>query len=238
MWEWFQETDRTVVLWLNQFVGRSDLLDRTADGLVSTYLISSMLLVACICYLWFRKAGALRGTERQMIIAEFMGICFAGPVSRVLQLLLRFHPRPFHTPDLHFHVPAIVDPAEFNLWSSFPSDHAALYYALAFMILLHSRALGIAAMVVSSAAVLPRVYLGYHWPSDILGGAVVGVLCVLACRRATPWVVISKVTGWEKNAPYMFYTAAFLICYQIGTLFEETRRLGTGLKQILGHYGL
>ena len=174
--------DRTVVSFLNQFVNRSELLDRGAGVVVSTYLISSMLLIACICYLWFREAGTLGNNERPMMVREFVGVCVAGPLSRCLQLLLKFHPRPFHDSALHFRVPAGVHPDEFNHWSSFPSDHAAVYFALAALIIFHSRRLGVIAWIVSAIAVFPRVYLGYHWPSDIVGGAIVGVACVWMSR--------------------------------------------------------
>lgn len=230
----FGEWDRALLLWLNQYAGRNEVFDRAANVLVSTYLLSSMPLLACICYLWFRKAGGEAGKERRLLLSAFAGVCLAGPVSRGLQLILKFHPRPFHNPGVHFRVPAGVDPSEFNHWSSFPSDHASMYFALAFMIFLHSRRWGVLAWMLSTLAVLPRIYLGYHWPSDILAGALVGAGCVWACRKLIPQPVTSRVLRWEQNAPYVFYAMAFLVCYQVGTLFEEARRLGTDVTRAVG----
>jgi len=64
---------------------------------------------------------------------------------------------------------------------SFPSSHAVNSFAAATLFALHYRrwvawlAFGLAALVSYS-----RIYLGLHYPSDVLGGAVIGVLCALA----------------------------------------------------------
>ena len=191
-------------------------------------------MIACICYLWFREAGVLGNADRPMMVREFVGVCVAGPLSRCLQLLLKFHPRPFHDSALHFSVPAGVHPDEFNHWSSFPSDHAAVYFALAALITFHSRRFGVMAWIVSAVAVFPRVYLGYHWPSDIVAGAVVGVGCVWMSRKLIPAPAVARTLRWEQSVPYVFYTAGFLLLYQVGTLFEEVRRVGSGLTQAFG----
>jgi membrane-associated phospholipid phosphatase len=223
-----------IVSFLNQFVNRSVLLDRAAGVLVSTYIFTSMLLLAFICYLWFRETGVIGNSERPMIVREFIGVCVAGPLSRCLQLLVNFHPRPFHDASLHFRVPAGVDPQEFNHWSSCPSDHAAVFVALAVLITFHSRRLWVIAWVVSAVAVFPRVYLGYHWPSDIVAGAAVGIGCIWVSRRFVPASAVARILNWEQRIPASFYTTVFLLCYQVGTLFEEARRFGTGLKLALG----
>ncbi len=228
--------DRTIVTFLNQFVNRSELFDRGAGVVVSTYLLSSIPLLACICYLWFRETGILGNTGRPMIVREFVGVCVAGPLSRCLQLLMRFHPRPFHDSSLLFRVPVGVEPHEFNHWSSFPSDHAAVYFALATLIAFHSRRLGVLAWIISAIAVFPRVYLGYHWPSDILAGMVIGAGCVWMSRKVIPASAVARTLNWEQNVPYVFYTTVFLLFYQVGTLFEEARRLGMGLTQAIGRH--
>jgi len=64
---------------------------------------------------------------------------------------------------------------------SFPSSHAVNNFAAATLFALHYRrwvpwlAFGLAALVSYS-----RIYLGLHYPSDVLGGAVIGILCALA----------------------------------------------------------
>ena len=59
-----------------------------------------------------------------------------------------------------------------------------LFFALCVPLWMRSRWLGAAATIWTLLAIcLPLLYLGYHWPSDIFAGAVVGVaLMLLLCR--------------------------------------------------------
>ena len=62
---------------------------------------------------------------------------------------------------------------------SFPSAHATSSFAVATAMVRVDPAMG-AAFVVAFALALGRPYLGMHYPSDVLAGAVLGVLLGLA----------------------------------------------------------
>lgn len=59
---------------------------------------------------------------------------------------------------------------------SFPSGHAAMFFALALAILYLHKKLGWWYLVSAFVVSLARVFAGVHWPSDILGGFVVASL--------------------------------------------------------------
>lgn len=59
--------------------------------------------------------------------------------------------------------------------SSFPSGHAAFYFAIATVVFFHNKKAGIAFLAVAFLISLARVFVGIHWPSDILAGAAVGI---------------------------------------------------------------
>ena len=60
--------------------------------------------------------------------------------------------------------------------ASFPSGHAAVYFAIAFAVYFSNKTLGWILLATAGIFGLARVYAGVHYPSDILGGAVVGFI--------------------------------------------------------------
>ena len=55
---------------------------------------------------------------------------------------------------------------------SFPSDHAAAAFAIAFAILAFSRRAGMRFLVAATLIGLSRIALGLHYPSDVIAGRV------------------------------------------------------------------
>ena len=116
-------------------------------------------------------------------------------------------------------------------WSSFPSDHAVLFFTIATGIFFVSRPLGGLALAwVASAICFPRLYLGVHWPTDILGGAVLGVSIAQIGRFSAvrEWVR-RMTTRWHRDHPGLFFAGLFLLTYQISNLFNDIRDFLRGL---------
>ena len=60
--------------------------------------------------------------------------------------------------------------------ASFPSGHAAVSFAAAYVIYRYNRVHGIVAYVVATLIALSRLYLLLHFPTDVIGGIVIGTL--------------------------------------------------------------
>ena len=124
-------------------------------------------------------------------------------------------------------VPLPVDPETLNTFSSFPSDHAMLFFALSVPLWRRAAWLGVAAMLWTALVIcLPRIYLGYHYPSDVLAGAILGVICMLllsALARRTR--LPDQAVRLADQRPAAFYAVAFIVCFELATLFADARHL-------------
>ena len=100
---------------------------------------------------------------------------FAAIVSRfVFTEIIRYVlpiSRPFVDNDVNLLIYHIASP-------SFPSGHAAFYFALSAVIFFKNRKAGIAAFGASFLICMARVFCGIHWPLDIVVGFVVGIYTV------------------------------------------------------------
>jgi len=59
--------------------------------------------------------------------------------------------------------------------ASFPSGHAAFFFALSLVVYRYNKKAGIGFFIASFLISISRVFVGIHWPSDILVGAIVGI---------------------------------------------------------------
>lgn len=66
---------------------------------------------------------------------------------------------------------------------AFPSGHTSTAFACATVLAWSDRRLAIPAYVLATLIGISRVYVGVHWPLDIIGGAVLGTLVATALLR-------------------------------------------------------
>jgi membrane-associated phospholipid phosphatase len=199
------------------------LVVRALGFVADAEVLKGGLLVALLCALWMTGRGrdetrAIRGRIVMTVAGAFAALC----VSRLLALALPFRARPFEVAGGE----ATLGQRALESWSAFPSDHAALFFALATGILLLCRRLGVLALLHAVVLVsLPRIYLGLHNPTDMLAGAAIGALCALAATRpGLARRAAAPVLAWSEGprAPW-FGALAFLLAFEIATLFDSVR---------------
>lgn len=156
---------------INNVAGRWHWLDLAGIFFASG---AGYVLVAVLVVLWFLKKDRWR-----MIVVSFLS---AGIARGILVTLIRFfyhRPRPISVDAVHR---LVVN----NEWA-FPSGHAAFFFALSTGVYLYNKKLGIVFYIVSLLMGVARIFIGVHWPSDILGGAILGIFCgVVVGRLARP----------------------------------------------------
>ncbi len=215
--------DHALTLWLNQPAGRNLLLDKVMSDVAESELLKGAVFMALYWWLWFEG----RLSKRHVVIAV-VGAVAAVILSRVVQFSLPFHQRPLLTPGLDIHQPLSIRADTYNSFSSFPSDTATLFFALAVPLWTRSKALGAAAMTWTIIVIcVPRAFLGIHFVSDVLGGIVLGVafmaiFCPLLGRTQIP----DRVVAFSKLHPELFYPLAFIVTFELSILFYDLRQLG------------
>lgn len=228
------ELDLQIITWLNGWALESWTFDKTMVFVANSQILKGGVLVTLIWWAWFRDredAGRGRTGLLTALAAAFAGIL----VGRVMALTMPFRLRPLHEPTLDLVLPHGMTPTALEGWSSFPSDHAVLFFALSTGLFLVSKRVGLFALLYTMAIIcFPRVYLGLHYPSDILAGALVGVLIVFVARTAVVRrLLVQPVLGWHRTVPGLFYPCFFLVSYQVADMFDSTRALGSFLYNIL-----
>lgn len=115
---------------------------------------------------WLRGDQAGRKVLLQGVLAMFIGLLINWLIALGWQ-----HPRPFVIGLGHNLVAHSAS-------SSFPSNHLTAWWAAAFSLLWHAgwRRVGIALALIGLLIAWARIYVGVHYPLDMLGAALVGLL--------------------------------------------------------------
>jgi undecaprenyl-diphosphatase len=149
------------------------------------YVLGAILIFAAI---WPRRrlvmpavaliaAGIARGIEKEIIIH----IWARARPSLVL-------------PAVGLIKPSMIYGEEYQ---SFPSGHAIFFFALAAAVYHYDRRLGWLLYAGATAMGVARVMAGVHWPTDIIGGAVLGII--------TGWLTVKLATSLLKKTRFAQY---------------------------------
>ncbi|WP_318208453.1 MULTISPECIES: phosphatase PAP2 family protein [unclassified Streptomyces] len=165
--------------------------DRVMEFVGEYGIMLAMLLVVLWCWWSVRRRGTL--ADSVSAVAGLVWAPLAAGVALLVNIPIRGfveRPRPFKD---HQGLEVLVaGKTDF----SFVSDHATLAMALAVGVFVAHRRFGLVAIGLALAEGFARVYMGVHYPTDVIGGFALGtavalLLAPLALALLTP--VISAV---------------------------------------------
>ena len=151
---------------LNQFVGTVPLLDWLTRALVNDYAVPTAMSLVAVA-LWFAGATPEERTNNQRaVIFIALALLFCNALIKDLSYLY-FRPRPFATEavKLLFYRPSV---------SSFPSIPIEVAFCFAAGAWYANPRVSKLLVFLGTLYALARVYAGVHFPSDVLGGALIG----------------------------------------------------------------
>lgn len=227
--------DFPVALFVNQGVRQVWWLDQSVAFLSANHLLKGGVLMALLWWAWFRMGK--NELARGHMVASLASCVVALALGRLMVNGMPYRPRPLHEPALDLATPFGVAEDALDRLSSFPSDHAVLFFALAAGFFFVSRRAGWAALLyVGLFIALPRLYLGIHYLSDIVVGAALGAtISVLG----NSWFGRGRLAAWgaglAQRAPGLFYPLMFLVTYQIADLFDSSRLMVSGIVTLARH---
>lgn len=111
--------------------------------------------------MWFK-----RKMYKKMTCQAVVSVCMTLMIN-VLIKIFYFKPRPFLKRRIGILIPSKID-------SSFPSKHTLLIFAVSTIVFFYQRLLGSIMLGMSLLTGFSRIWVGHHYPSDIIGSAILG----------------------------------------------------------------
>lgn len=138
------------------------------------YLIYVPLVAMIFC--WFKKPNT-----RELIIKIVVTVFTALVITAILRLFIT-SPRPF---DLAIGTNFLPHSSS----NSFPSKHATFIFAITFTLFYYTKnqisqkMICISSLAIAILVSWSRIYLGVHWPLDILAGTATSFVCAYVVNR-------------------------------------------------------
>ncbi|MFC0472697.1 undecaprenyl-diphosphatase [Halalkalibacter kiskunsagensis] len=153
---------------VNQLAGRNSLLD-----ILMIFFSNKVRYI----FIFVLILMLFQNSHRKVALSAIKSAVFTLFINRLIRLVY-FKPRPFVKHRVGILIPSKTD-------SSFPSKHTLLVFAIATSIFLRERILGSIMLGLSMLTGFSRIWVGHHFPSDIIGSAFISIVTSIFTDKAS-----------------------------------------------------
>lgn len=218
--------DKEILLTLNAFGGGNNNL----WDLANNSLFRGFPLFFAIPALWFSSDQLER---RGRMLAGLLAVCLATMLSVWSQFHIAVHIRPIL--DLAIPLDTVIPRTPWDRTNSFPSDTATLFFGLAAVVFVERRLAGLFCFIwVAAIVAIPRIVVGLHYPSDIIGSFVLGPAIVfIFATLPYPRRLFEHALTWFEGRMYIIHALLFIFLAEAFDLFPSLQALGKVFARVL-----
>ena len=250
---------------LNGLAGQSFVFDKLIGLGLNSNLVKAGVIGACFMFAWLTgddtaKIAATRKILLITLVSSVFALAITKPLSKKVILPRPFiqSERSFHlegdqlveTPRLEYNVPYDEESqkgfrglkhgqVDENDLGSFPSDHAGFFMTIAMGIFIACRRAGrLAVLWTIFVPLAAKIILGQHFPLDILAGAGIGLLILLALQTFLgKWGnrVLDPIAEWTIKNSALSAALLFIVLFEVTSTLDDVRQVGKVGKDVAKH---
>ena len=191
MWNEIRSIDYNIFVWLNDLIKDSNLA-KIIVYFLAKYLIFVFFLVLGYLFWFYKKGTPEEYHAKRATVYTFLALAWAFLIDQISNLIF-VRNRPFVS---HLDVKQLSVTVD---CTSFPSAHTIFAFAIATSIYMAGyKKLGVLLYFLALSIGLARIAAGVHYPSDILGGAILGIFASWLVQREGGWVKKNLLKEFEK----------------------------------------
>ncbi|GIO31422.1 undecaprenyl-diphosphatase [Paenibacillus sp. VCA1] len=179
--------DYSLFSWINDAAGSHPAIDAIMRFLSKD--AEYLFYLAVIVYCFTRK-----GKDRGMVVQALVSACLAFGIGFVLSHLF-YRDRPFVTHHVHQMIEHAAN-------ASFPSDHSIGSFVIAFSIFLCRKKDGVFWLILAVLIGFSRIWNGVHYPTDVISGAIIGIVSALVVYKLFDKLVWRKRSRSRSSRPF------------------------------------